>query len=212
MVVMLQNHQLLAPLTHADQQPSLSALNPHEISPLRGWVRGRTPSAGEEGGKLEAGHCVRVEELWFIEVGGAQRGHSLSPESCLFLCQSPQNPYICGTTPGFLWGPATLQSCRKSAQAHDLHQHRWQQSKVKPHTWLSSGFLESPAPTLHTAPYLPAVINSQLPRFHPKIPPVPYPRLDLAPISATGMRFPARFPGCGLHGCSLISQPRFKRS
>lgn len=54
MVVMLQNHQLLAPLTHADQQPSLSALNPHEISPLRGWVRGRTLSAGKEGGKLEA--------------------------------------------------------------------------------------------------------------------------------------------------------------
>lgn len=90
MVVMLQNHQLLAPLTHADQQPSLSALNPHEISPLRGWVRGRTLSAGEEGGKLEAGHCVRVEELWFIEVGGHSGGTASAQRAAFFCVKAPK--------------------------------------------------------------------------------------------------------------------------
>lgn len=61
-----------------------------------------------------------------IGAEGAQQGQSFSLESCLLLCESPRNPCIYSTTPGFLWGPATLQSCRKSAQAHDLHQHREQ--------------------------------------------------------------------------------------
>lgn len=110
--------------------------------------------AGYEGGPCQLGKRgeswkLRVHRRsWALDGGvvvigaeGAQQGHSLSPESCLLLCQSPRNPYICGTTPGFLGGPVILQSWQKSAQAHDLHQHREQKLKVKPHTCLSPGFL-----------------------------------------------------------------------
>lgn len=76
-----------------------------------------------------------------IGAGVAQQGQSLSLESCLLLWQSPRNPYICSTVPCLLGGPTTLQSYQKPDQPCDLYQHREQQSKAKPHTWLSSGSL-----------------------------------------------------------------------
>lgn len=153
-----------------------------------------------------------------IGAGGAQQGQSPSLESCL-LCESPRNPCIYSTTPGFLWGPATLQSCRKSAQVHDLHQHRWQQLKVKPHTWLSPGCLALQRALLPPCTQPPTSPQSLPPSFLASTPKSPrclihaWISLQFQPLEcdsqlgsqAAGCMAAASFPSQGSSGVKLRS-------